>query len=142
MSDPIRWRVNLRSNPEQVYDTLATDEGRARFWAEKTEESSGTIRFQFHNGMSFEGKVFERRRPERFAVEYFGGSTVLFQMEDDGAGGTDLTMTESGFPEANRMIHLPGWIPVLLGLKAAVDFSVDLRNGDPSRSWEAGFVDV
>ena len=31
---------------------------------------------------------------------------------------------------------------VRLALKAAVDFSIDLRNQDPDRSWENGYVDV
>ena len=129
--DTIQWRVHLSSPPEKVYEALATDEGRRLFWAEETTESQGSITFRFGNGMIFQGKVFERSRPVRFAVEYFGGSKVQFDLAGDGKGGTDLTMTESGVPEANRLIHLPGWIPVLLSLKAAVDFSVDIRNKGP-----------
>jgi hypothetical protein len=34
-----------------------------------------------------------------------------------------------------------GWVSVLLALKAAVDFGVDLRNHDPERTWSTGFVD-
>jgi len=35
-SDPlvIRWRLHLKSPPHIVYPIVATDEGRARFWAE------------------------------------------------------------------------------------------------------------
>ncbi len=80
--------------------------------------------------------------PASFALEYFGGSEVRFDLAEDGVGGTDLTLTETGIPEPNWAIHLPGWIPVLLGLKAAVDFSVDLRNHDPGRTWDQGYVDV
>ena len=35
-----------------------------------------------------------------------------------------------------------GVVSVLLALKAAADFSVDLRNRDPGRRWEDGYVDV
>jgi hypothetical protein len=38
--------------------------------------------------------------------------------------------------------NLAGWVSVLLALKAAVDFGVDLRNSDPARRWEDGYVDV
>jgi hypothetical protein len=30
----IVWRLHLRSTPAVVYAMLATDDGRARFWAE------------------------------------------------------------------------------------------------------------
>ncbi|MFQ6013531.1 MAG: hypothetical protein ACE5LS_07805 [Thermoplasmata archaeon] len=67
---------------------------------------------------------------------------MQFDLVPDGEGGTDLTMTESGVHAAHHTIHVPGWIPVLLALKAAADFSVDLRNHDEHRTWEAGYVDV
>lgn len=141
-ADTIQWRIHLSSPPSRVFDVLATDEGRRLFWAVQAPELEGSIRFEFGNGMELTCPVLERRRPEIFALEYFGGSKVKFELTEDGAGGTDLTMTESQVPEANRWIHLPGWIPVLLSLKAAVDFSVDLRNHDPNRSWDHGYVDV
>lgn len=31
---------------------------------------------------------------------------------------------------------------MLLALKAAVDFAIDLRSHDPGRTWEHGYVDV
>jgi hypothetical protein len=34
-----------------------------------------------------------------------------------------------------------GWVSVLLALKGAVDYGVDLRNHDNSRTWRKGFVD-
>jgi uncharacterized protein YndB with AHSA1/START domain len=142
LPDTIQWRVHFSSPPEKVYDALATDEGRRLFWAEETTQTQDSIRFRFGNGMVFESKVLESKKPVRFAIEYFGGSKVQFELAGDGSGGTDLTMTESGVPETNRLIHLPGWIPVLLSLKAAVDFSIDIRNKDPHRSWDEGYVDV
>ena len=45
-------------------------------------------------------------------------------------------------PAAWRHEHRAGWVSVLLALKAAVDFAVDLRNRDPDRTWEDGYVDV
>lgn len=142
LTDTIKWRIHLKATPERVFDTLASDEGRALFWAADARESDGTISFKFSNGMVLDSKVLERQRPARFALEYFGGSRVQFDLTDDGKGGTDLTMTESGIPEGNLLEHLPGWISVLLSLKAAVDFSIDLRNNDPQRTWDQGYVDV
>lgn len=147
LTDQIAWRIHLSSPPEKVFDLMATDAGRSRFWASRTSESAGTIRFEFSNGSVFETKVLAKSRPERFAIEYFGGSRVNFDLISDGAGGTDLTMTESNVPESNvpesnRLVHYAGWVSVLLSLKAAADFSVDLRSNDPKRTWEHGYVDV
>lgn len=142
LPDQIQWRIHLISPPEKVFAALATERGRKTFWAAEAPEYEGSIHFKFANGMAFESKVLERQTPSLFAVEYFGGSRAEFHLVEDGAGGTDLTFTESQVPEENRLIHLSGWVPVLLALKAAVDFSVDLRNNDPERTWEDGYVDV
>jgi hypothetical protein len=34
-----------------------------------------------------------------------------------------------------------GWVSVLLGLKAAADHGVDLRNHDAARTWSQGYCD-
>jgi hypothetical protein len=142
LPDTIQWRIHLSSPPEKVFDALATDQGRRTFWATEAPEVNGSIHFKFANGMLYKSRVIENRRPDLFVIEYFGGSRVEFGLVKDGIGGTDLTMTEGQVPEENRLIHLPGWIPVLLALKVAVDFSVDLRNHDSGRTWDHGYVDV
>lgn len=138
----ICWRVHFSSPPAKVYRFLATDDGRARFWAKSAVEESGVIEFRFFNGQSWPSRVIERSPPTRFVVEYVEGSKAAFDLEDDGAGGTDLTLTETDFPPLERMQNYAGWVTVLLTLKAAADFDVDLRNRDASRAWEDGFVDV
>jgi uncharacterized protein YndB with AHSA1/START domain len=140
--ETIRWRIHLQSPPERVYGMLSTGEGRARFWASSAPEEDGVVHFTFPNRETHRGRVLEKDPSTCFALEYFGGSRVQFDLVSDGEGGTDLTMTESGVPHAHLAIHVPGWIPVLLALKAAVDFSVDLRNHDEHRTWDAGYVDV
>lgn len=124
-----------------MYDLIATSEGRRRFWAESAEEQNGVVEFRFSNGGVWRGRVLERDAPHRFAVEYFGGSRATFECAEDGAGGTDLTLTETGISPDEWEENHAGWVSVLLALKAAADFGVDLRNHDPSRSWDAGFVD-
>ena len=37
--DLIAWKLHLSSPPRQVYQVLATNEGRARFWTESAVES-------------------------------------------------------------------------------------------------------
>jgi uncharacterized protein YndB with AHSA1/START domain len=138
----IRWRIHLRSAPAAVYALLATDDGRARFWARRTAESGDAIRFEFGNGQRLDADVIERQPDHRFAVTYFGGSRVAFTLAPAAGGGTDLELVERGAPEAERIDDLAGWVSVLLALKAAADFGVDLRNDDPGKRWEHGFVDV
>lgn len=147
MSPSIRWRVHLRSAPGEVHRMLATPGGRARFWAESAEEmveagGDRVVRFRFSGGVELESRVLESSPSSRFRLSYFGGSVVTFDLEPDGAGGTDLTLTEVGAPPAEHAQNRAGWVSVLLALKAAVDFGIDLRSHDPGRTWDDGFVDA
>lgn len=53
-NDPttIRWRLHLASPVSKVYAALATDEGRASFWAESAQEREDVIDFIFPNGLT------------------------------------------------------------------------------------------
>lgn len=137
----IRWRLHLQAPPARVYALLATDDGRARFWAESAAERDGAIDFRFPGGQTWRGRILEQAPPRRFVVEYYGGSRTTFELADDGAGGTDLALTDAGVPAEDRAEVTAGWVSVLMALKAAADFGVDLRNHDPARAWDAGFVD-
>ncbi len=79
--------------------------------------------------------------PSQFTVSYYGNSIAAFILEEDGFGGTDLTLTDTGVPPEDRMEVCAGWVSVLMALKAAVDFGVDLRGHDPERSWDQGYVE-
>lgn len=125
---------------ERVFEALTTDVGRARFWAENSHELDGRITFSFLDHEPVTGRVLEFEHPSIFAVKYFGAE-VRFFLEDDGADGTDLRLVSTGTPEAERTEVIAGWVSVLLALKAAVDFDVDLRNHDAGRSWSHGYAD-
>jgi uncharacterized protein YndB with AHSA1/START domain len=131
----IEWRLHLASSPEAVYELLTTDEGREQFWAESAVERDGAIEFEFPNGMRHRAAVRAEEAPHRFTVEYFGAETS-FELEPDGDGGTELTLSGEGDAEV-----LAGWVSVLLTLKAAADFGVDLRNHDARRTWSQGYCD-
>lgn len=117
---------------------LATNEGRARFWAESAVEQDGAIHFVFPNQAKWRGRILEANPPHRFKVEYYGGSITTFELSPDGSGGTDLTLTDQGVPAADRTEVIAGWVSVLMALKASVDFGIDLRNHDPKRTWDEG----
>ena len=138
----VRLRVHLSSPPERVYEFLATNAGRSAFWADTANERDGVVSFEFSNGMRHEGPVVASEPGRLYAVEYFGGSEARFELTADGAGGTDVTLRERRIPAEWLHEHRAGWVSVLLALKAAVDFSIDLRNQDPDRNWESGYVDV
>lgn len=140
-STTICWRLHLKSSPTAVYEVLSTDEGRARFWAESAVETGGVIHFIFPNHQSWRGRIIEAIAPYRFRVEYISGSVTTFDLSEDGTGGTDLTLTDRGVEPADRTEVAAGWVSVLLALKAAVDFGVDLRNHNLQRTWSDGFVD-
>lgn len=130
----------MQSPPARVFAMLATNEGRARFWAESAVEVNGAIEFQFINGVTTVGPIIESTPPTRFRLLYFD-SDVCFELVPDGRGGTDLTITHTGFDPQDYEEILPGWLNVLFPLKAACDFDVDLRSHDPARTWDQGFVD-
>lgn len=136
----ITWRIHLASSPERVYTAIATDEGRSRFWAESTTETLGTVRFSFPNGMTSDGEILAVQEPERFELTYFG-NRVSFALQDDGDGGTDLTLEDYGITGPDRTETAAGWVSVLLALKAYLDHGVDLRNHDPDRTWDQSYVD-
>lgn len=136
----IRWKVHFRSPPEQVFEVLATDDGRARFWAEKAPEVGGVITFHILNYQPFSGRILRRQEPSVFKLEYYG-TIVEFSLASDGAGGTDLSLVATEVDDSIRMEMVAGWVSVLMAMKAAVDHDVDLRNHDLSRAWGNGFAD-
>jgi uncharacterized protein YndB with AHSA1/START domain len=137
----ILWRLHLRSPITTVFQALSTDAGRASFWAESAEEINGVIHFVFPNRMTWEGRVLESRPFDRYVVQYFGNSTTTFELEEDGEGGTVLTLTDAGVPNQDRMEVTAGWVSVLMNLKAVVAYGVDLRNHDVTRQWDNGYVE-
>ncbi len=132
-------RLHLASSPERVYDMLATDAGRARFWAESAAEVEGVIDFVFPGGLTWRGEILERVPPWLFVVRYYGGSRTTFRLRADVVGGTDLDLVDEEVGPMDVLEARPGWVSVLLALKAAADFGVDLRNHDPARTWAEGF---
>lgn len=138
--EPIRWRIHLPVPPEVVYRALDSDAGRASFWAESAVERGGAVEFVFADGTRHRARVLERDPPRRFALEYFGGRAEL-ELAPDGAGGTDLTLVHAGVAAEEWVETHAGWLNVLLPLKAAVAFGVDLRNHDPARTWAQGYAD-
>ena len=136
----IRWKVHFRSSPETVFEALATDAGRARFWAEAASEVDGVVTFCILNYEPFSGRILRRQEPAIFKLEYYG-TVVEFSLSADGRGGTDLFLTATQVHEDIRMEMVAGWVSVLMAMKAAVDHNIDLRNHDQSRAWGTGFVD-
>ncbi len=137
---PIHWRMHLPVPPVDVFAALASDAGRAAFWADEAVEQDGVIRFRFPSGVVYEGRVLECRSPELFAVEYFGG-VARFELAADGRGGTDLLLTHSGVAvEEWNEVHA-GWLNVLFPLKAWLAGAIDVRNHDPERTWDLGYAD-
>ncbi len=120
---------------------LSTDDGRASFWAESAIEKHGTIDFIFPNGQRWKGNIIEQLRPRRYTLEYIGGTITSFDLEDDGSGGSLLTLRDAGVRAEDWEEVMAGWVSVLMALKAAVDFGVDLRNHDARYNWEEGFVE-
>ena len=142
MERSISWKIHLQSSRETVYQLISTDVGRAQFWADETVEEAGEVRFSFSNGETVVGEILEKKPNRRLRLTYFDRSEIIFELDDDPDSGTILTLTEPNPGPAVYLENKAGWVTVLLTLKAAADHGVDLRNADPTKSWENGFVDV
>ncbi|MDY7397057.1 hypothetical protein UMM65_17580 [Aureibaculum sp. 2210JD6-5] len=136
----INWKVHFSTSIDQVYNALTTDEGRSTFWAEEAKEINGIIEFKILNYPVYKSKIIEKKYPNLFQLEYFG-TDVTFTLKETPDKGTDLYMNAITFDKNTQKEMTSGWVSVLLAMKAAVDFGVDLRNHNPERVWEKGFVD-
>lgn len=136
-----RWKLHIKTPLEEVFRALASDEGRAAFWADEAAERDGVIHFVFSNGVEHESRVLAREPPRLFSIEYFGGKAA-FTLAPDGCFGCDLTLLHTGVPEDEWIETHAGWLNVLFPLKAYVAFGVDLRNHDGERPWNDGYADA
>jgi uncharacterized protein YndB with AHSA1/START domain len=137
---PIRWRMHVPAAPEVVFAALATDAGRAAFWAESAVESDGHVEFRFRNGFVHRSRILEREAPRLLALEYLGGP-ARFDLTPDGEGGTELRLTHEGVRAEAWIETHAGWLNVLFPLKAWVVHGVDLRNHASGRTWDEGYAD-
>lgn len=137
---PIRWRMHIPVAPDKVYETLATDEGRASFWAKSAQETDGYVDFEFVNGYRCRSRILAQEPGRRFALDYIGGP-VSFELRPDGDGGTDLLLTHEGVSDDEWNEVHAGWLNVLFPLKAWLAHGVDLRNHDARRLWDDGYAD-
>jgi len=133
------WKISLRASIGEVFAALTSDEGRARYWAEKTFESDGSIEFHFPNGETHHAQILEQTPPTRFEIRYFDAATA-FALEEK-SGGTVVTLSVCDAPEDDWLESYAGWVSVLMNMKAVLDFGVDLRNHDPDKSWDQRFID-
>ena len=137
---PIVWRLSLASPPERVFELLDTDEGRERFWAERSRAIVDGFELEFPGGVTGRVEVLEREAPKRLKIRYFGADAALdLSLRED--GGCLFEVTCHCEDPTAWVEFLPGWVSWLLVLKGAVDFGVDLRNGSPERAWAQRYVD-
>jgi len=139
-STKIEWKLHLASNREKVFEIISTDIGRNKFWA-LTKQDVNQITFHFPNGYIWTGKILVSEPPHRFSLQYIDDTHTTFLLEPDGQGGTELTLSDKGVADQHRNEVVAGWGSVLMSLKAAIDFGVDLRNHDESRTWDQGYFE-
>lgn len=137
----VRWRLHLSSPPSTVFELLSTDGGRARFWAESAIEADGAVDFRFPGGERWRGEILDVAADRRFAIRYLGGTVTTFELAPDGEGGTELLLVDEGVAEEDACEVEAGWVSVLMSLKAAADFGVDLRNHRADRSFRRRYVE-
>lgn len=136
----IRWKLHFSSPIDKVFQALTTDQGRSTFWAEETIEKNGSIEFTILNYPKYTSRIIAQNAPDFFRLEYFG-TDVTFRLKPTDDDGTDLTLIAVTPNESIKQEMAAGWVSVLMAMKAAVDFGVDLRNHHPERVWDNGYLD-
>lgn len=136
----IRYRLRLAASAEKVYELLATDDGRAGFWAERTEQKDDEIVFYFPDGEKLISRVLESSPPHRLSLTYFNGSIVTFDVHEQSTG-TEVQLLETNLTPSDESQNRAGWVSVLMNLKAQADHGIDLRNHSPNYVWSKGYVD-
>jgi uncharacterized protein YndB with AHSA1/START domain len=140
VTSPIVWRLSLASPPERVFELLDSDEGRVRFWAARSRVSPGGFELEFPDGVRVNVEILERKPPSRMTLGYLG-ARAEFELATREDGGCLFQVTCHTEERAALAEFLPGWVSWLLVLKGAADFGIDLRNGDPERTWAQRYVD-
>lgn len=138
-TEAIVWRLHLAADPERVFAAWTSPKDHARFWCERCEETPAGFRLHFIDGTVETCAVEESSPPSHIGFRYFG-SRVDIRLERV-ESGTDLTLTAREVPSHEWHEVHAGWLNVLLPFKAWVDFGVDLKNHDASRTWRHGYVD-
>lgn len=134
----ICWRVFVRAPVAGIFDLIATDKGRCRFWCESSQTKNGLIEMRFPNGVSTHAEILVQKPPHALELVYFAAPTKFSLSAKGGGCVVELTadVEADEFDETNA-----GWVSVLLNLKAVGEFGVDLRNHDAACSWDQGYVD-
>ena len=140
MTRTVQWRLHCRSSPEAIFELLTTDAGRERFRAERSRSEGNASCSFFRTAPRSAAPSAIRDHPWLFGFRYFG-SEVEIGLAPDGEGRTDLTLIDTGIADAEFEEVQAGWLSVLLPLKGAADFGIDLRNHDPDRTWRELYVD-
>ena len=136
----LQLRIATGSSANDVFERISTDAGRESFWVESSIETGGKIHLRFPNGQTLDCKVLARKLDRRFSLTYFDDTQVDFNIIEN-ADGSVVEMTESGLSTESWSENRAGWISVLLNLKSVLANGPDLRNHDPARTWDEGFVD-
>ena len=135
----VNWKISLAAEPEAVFRLVATDAGRAAFWAEESRTEGERFHLTFANGAHVDCRVIRLEPPHLISFEYFGGSRVDLRLAAIADGGTDFEVSEAAPPAWED--HYPGWVAWLYCLKGAADFGITLKSRNPSKTWQKGYVD-
>lgn len=104
----IRLKIKLRSKKETVFDFWATDGGREKFWAERSEFRNDKFKLSFPNGEEIESRILNIIPGIAFSFTYFDDSEVTVKLSDAQGGGTILELIEKDVPQENFVENYAG----------------------------------
>lgn len=133
------WKIKLSSPPDKVFGMWTSDEGREKFWAEKSVKQDNSFELTFDDGSEAEFLIITEKK---YSFEFIYYRTIVtVSLLDDGNNGTELLLNNKNIPQADYEIFSHKWVSILLEFKAACDFDIDLRNRDVYSGFDEGYVD-
>ena len=139
INNEIYWNVKIKASPSKVYEMLNTAEGRSKFWAESASEKEECVYFKFPNNQEYVSRIINRVKNKEWTIDYFN-SLVNFTLESPDKEYTILKMVNRDVPKFEIEEVNAGWVSVLLSLKCACQWDLDLRNHDLSCTWDDHYV--
>jgi uncharacterized protein YndB with AHSA1/START domain len=142
----ILHRVGIKSSPNEVYEALATREGLAAWWTNKTQGESkvgGALQFRFDAGGveigGFDMKVLELHPAKRVLWQVVDGpaewigTKVSFDLKQAG-GHAIVLFKHQGWKEPVEFMHhcSTKWATYLMSLKSLVETGQGAPNPNDS----------
>ncbi len=142
-------KIEIRATPARVFNAWTKEKEIIRWFVSEAilqPERGGRFYMKFLTGATGEESVLAVRKNSYFKFSFGSdGETVEVTFKKT-VRGTDCILRQFGMkdtPQSRINWHMGcrnGWVFFLTNLKAYLEHKIDLRSGDPKKSYLQGYV--